>query len=128
MSKHVLVTAAWTGTGLRFAHKQDYRDQVTAMKLRAGEEVVIRIERPEDAVRYGQYKYLFGVVFRSAADVSGHTEQELCLMAKAKYMPKGKSSLTQLSKDEMDLFTKASEQWLREELPDAFVLYDRGAA
>jgi len=90
-----------------------------------GTALKVRIEPEQDAVRYGQYKYLFGRVFRPVAEY-GHTEAELCLMAKTKFMPDdGRTSLTELTRDEMEAFTMLAEQWLRDEFPDAFFLYDK---
>jgi prophage tail gpP-like protein len=95
-----------------------------AAKCGDGTALKIRIEPEEDAVTYAQFKYLFGFVFRPVAEF-GHTEAELCLMAKAQFMPDdGRTSLTQLSREEMDAFTKQAEQWLRTSFPDAYLLYD----
>ena len=100
------------------------RRQKFAKKWGDGCALRIRVEPQDDAVTYAQYKYLFGFVFRPVAEY-GHTEAELCLMAKAQFMPDdGRTSLTQLTHEEMDAFTKQAEQWLRTEFPDAFILYD----
>lgn len=127
---HVLEKAVFTDGRLRLLDEFAFRAGVQRMKLGDGEEVLIYVARADEAVRHYQYKHLFGHVFRPVADVSGHTERELYVMAKALFMPEGKTSLTELTFEEMDIFTKESEQWLREEMPEAFVLQDaqRGAA
>lgn len=87
--------------------------------------IKIRIEPEEDAARWSDYKYLFGYVLRPVADDTGHTEQELLLMAKLRFLPDdGRTSLTQLSREELRAFTEQTERWFREERPEAFTLYD----
>ena len=97
-----------------------------------GIELQIRIEPKDEAVRLDQYRHLFGHVFQPVVDTDcGHTKAELCLMAKAQFMPDdGRTSLTELNAEEMADFIRQCEVWLHTEFPDAFVLYDmrRGAA
>ena len=101
------------------------RRQRFAKKWGDGCALRIRVEPEEDGVETAQYRYLFGRVFAPVAEY-GHTKTELCLMAKAQFMPDdGRTSLTQLTREEMDAFTKQAEQWLRTEFPDAYLLYDR---
>lgn len=86
-----------------------------------GETLVVLVEREAEAVLHGQYKYLYGHVLRPVAKETGHTASELLLMAKAQFMPDdGRTSLTQLTREEMDEFSRETERWLREECPRAF--------
>lgn len=83
----------------------------------------IRIEPKDEAVAHYQFKHLYGHVFEPVAESTGHTSAELCLMAKAKFMPDdGRTSLTELSYEEMRAFSEQTEQWLREECPEAFLV------
>ena len=94
-----------------------------------GVELQIRIEPVDEAVALNQYRHLFGHVFEPVADYTGHTKVELCLMAKAQFMPDdGRTSLTQLNHEEMAVFIQHCEEWLRVECPDAFILYERQGA
>lgn len=110
--------------------------QYTARKQRAakrwGDGVVlkIRIEPEAEAIRIDQYRHLFGHVFQPVVDTDcGHTKAELCLMAKAQFMPDdGRTSLTELNAEEMADFIRQCEVWLHTEYPDAYALYDRKRA
>ena len=85
----------------------------------------VRIEPEDEAAVHGDFKYLFGYVLGPVAEETGHTQQELLLMAKLQFLPDdGRTSLTQLNREELRAFTESTEQWLREECPDAFLLYD----
>jgi hypothetical protein len=89
--------------------------------------ITIRIEPEEEAVRLDQYRHLFGHVFQPVVDTGcGHTKSELCLMAKAQFMvDDGRTSLTELTAEEMADFIRQCEVWLHTEFPDAFALYDQ---
>lgn len=103
------------------------RRQRSAKRWGLGVAIVIRIEPEEEAVRLDQYRHLFGHVFQPVIDTDcGHTKSELCLMAKAQFMPDdGRTSLTELNAEEMAEFIRQCEVWLHTEFPDAFALYDR---
>ena len=108
------------------------RRQRAAKRWGDGTVITIRIEPEDEAVRLDQYRHLFGHVFQPVVDTDcGHTKAELCLMAKAQFMPDdGRTSLTELNADEMADFIRQCEVWLHTEFQDAFVLFDmrRGAA
>ena len=91
-----------------------------------GAVITVRIEPEDEAVRLDQYRHLFGHVFQPVVDTDcGHTKSELCLMAKAQFMPDdGRTSLTELNAEEMADFIRQCEVWLHTEFPDAFALYD----
>jgi hypothetical protein len=97
-----------------------------------GTAITIRIEPEDEAVRLDQYRHLVGHVFQPVVDTDfGYTKSELCLLAKAQFMPDdGRTSLTELNAEEMADFIRQCEVWLHTEFPDAFALYDqrRGAA
>ena len=90
-----------------------------------GVELHIRIEPKDEAVALNQYRHLFGHVFEPVCDYTGYPKQELCLMAKAQFLPDdGRTSLTQLDHEEMAVFIQHCEEWLRTECPDAFELME----
>lgn len=132
-SGHVSASAVWN-SDLRKVVLTDqvlFHAQLQKMGFGEGEALIVRVEREADAIEHRQYKHLFGHVFEPVSESSGHTTGELCLMAKARFLPDdGRTSLTQLTRDEFAAFIQATEIWLREECPEAFVLQDaeRGVA
>lgn len=100
----------------------------SAKRWGVGAALKIRIEPEDEAIRLDQFRHLFGHVFQPVVDTEcGHTKEELCLMAKAQFMPDdGRSSLTELTGAEMADFIRQCEVWLHTEFPDAFALMDNG--
>lgn len=92
-----------------------------------GAALKIRIEPEEDAYTYAQLKHYWGYVVHPFCEDTGYHKHEAHLMLKAECMPEGKSSLTQLNREELRAYTEAAEHTAREWAPDAFILYDRGA-
>lgn len=103
------------------------RRQRAAKKWGLGCAITIRMEPEVEAVRLDQYRHLFGHVFEPVVQADcGHTKAELCLMAKAQFLPDdGRTSLTELTAEEMADFIRQCEVWLHTEYPDAFALYDQ---
>ena len=119
MSAHVLLTAVMHEGHLRFDERA-YRQQLRRMQLEDGEEAQIRIERPEDAYTYGQIKHYWGHLVTPFCEYTGYTHHEAHLMLKALYLPDGKTSITELCRDELKAYTESCEQYLREEVPEAW--------
>jgi hypothetical protein len=88
--------------------------------LGIGERVTVTVGRPEDMRKLWQLRHLFGHVYKPVAEDGGHTLLELHDMAKAMFMPEGKTSTRELTYDEMDAFCKEAERWLRTEMPECF--------
>lgn len=88
----------------------------------------IRIEPEEEAKSYGQIKHYWGHVVTPFCEWTGYYKHEVHAMLKAECMPEGKTSLTELSREEMAAFSEAAEQTAREWAPEAFTLYDYGVA
>lgn len=86
----------------------------------------IRIEPKDEAVAYGQIKFYFGRIVGPLVEHTGYRQDEWHLMLKSQFLQEGKTSITELSHDEMRDYIEACEQWARETLPEAFALYDRG--
>lgn len=93
-----------------------------------GTPITIRIEPQDEAWQHGDVKHLFGHVYEPVCEYTGYSKTELHLMAKSLFMPEGKTSLTDLNREELREYTEHVERWLREECADAFVLYEYGAA
>ena len=119
-TKPVIASATWDGRKLVMADTDSYRRDLKKLELGAGEQVTVRVERPEDARKYHQLKHLFGHIYKPVSDSSGYSSLELHALCKAQFMPDGKLSTVDLSYEEMDEFTKHAELWLRESMPEAF--------
>lgn len=115
---------------LQIVDEDSYRLRVEKAAKGWGEGrcLTIRIEPTEDALTAGQRRYYFGVIIGALEDYTGYRKDEWHVMLKVQFMPDGKTSITQLNHDEMRDYIDACEQWGREMLPDAFVLYERGVA
>lgn len=88
-----------------------------------GRALQIRIEPEEDAKTYGDVKYWWGYVVEPLVRYTGDPEWHLYL--KAMFLPEGKTSLTQLSHEEMRLVIDKSEVWARTVCPEAYELHGR---
>ncbi len=123
----VVVDAVVKDGHLHIVDESLYRTRVknAAKRWGNGTSLKVRIEPEEEAIRLDQYRHLFGHVFQPVVDTDcGHTKAELCLMAKAQFMPDdGRSSLTELTGAEMADFIRQCEVWLHTEFPDAFALH-----
>ena len=124
MKDHATGRAVWRDGRLALLEADAYHRALAALKLGDGEEVVIRVSRPEDAYTYGQIKFYFGQVVTPFSEATGYHKHEAHLMLKAECMPEGKTSLTELSHDELRDYTLAAEQTAREWCPEAFLLYE----
>jgi hypothetical protein len=90
-----------------------------------GRALKCRIEPEEDAYTYAQLKHYWGRIVTPFCESTGYHKHEAHLMLKAECMPEGKSSITELSHEELARYAEAAEQKAREWCPDAFLLYDR---
>lgn len=119
---HVTARAVYSGGMLRVGDldRVALRAGLRQMGLGDGEELIVRIERPDDAYTAGQVRAYWGFVIGPLHRWSGHARNELHAMFKAALLDEGKTSLTQLSREEMDTFLREAEVLAREECPDAF--------
>ena len=96
----------------------------------------IRIEPEEDAIQYAQYKHLYGHLYTPVSAHTGETVAEVNVRMKVQYMPDdGRTSLTELTREELKQFIEAVEQDIRETDPEswadccaAMALYERRSA
>src|SRR5688572_9941373 len=85
----------------------------------------VRIEPEPDAISDGQRKYYFGRIIQPLVDITGYHKDEWHGMLKTSFFPDdGRTSITQLSHDEMRDYMDRCEQYARERHPEAFALYD----
>lgn len=123
---HVSFTATFVDGRLKAS--TPFSKAVASMKLGDGEEVVVRIARPEDAAQHRQFKHLFGHILTPVSEHTGYTVTELKAEAKARWLPDGLVSLTEMNAEQFAEFNRTAEMYYRAELPDAFIGYERGAA
>lgn len=130
MSGHVSAKASWDGEKSRLVLDDQmlFHAQLRRLKPGAGEQFVIRIEREEDAYTYGQLKHLYGHVYTPLSEWNGDFVADWHLLLKAAFMPEGKTSLTQLNKEELDAFIRQCEVYAHTAHPEAFALYDQISA
>jgi hypothetical protein len=95
-----------------------------AKKWGDGVALKIRIEPEDEAYTYGDIKHYWGHVVDPFSQETGYHKHEAHTMLKAECLPEGKSSITELSREELRAYTEAAEQRAREWCPEAFVLYD----
>lgn len=119
------VEGTWDGRKVVLDSDDAYRQEVARLELGVGERVTIRIERPEDARKYHQLKFLYGYVYEPVYKDTGQSTLELHAMCKALFMPEGKLSTLDLSYAEMDEFVRHAERYLRERMPESFERYGR---
>ena len=137
-SGHVSAAAFWQDDLKKvvLADSVVFHAQLARMGFGAGEALVVRVEREEDAAKHGSYKHLFGHLLTPASDVTGYTATELKADMKARFLPDGLTSLTQMTAEEFREFNRSVEQCIREEFPSeawdacvaAMALYDRSHA
>lgn len=92
-----------------------------AKRWGAGTMLSIRIEPQDEAWRHSDAKHLYGHLYGPVSRRTGETVAEVHLRMKAAYMPDdGRTSITQLNRDEMKSFTESVEQDIRETDPDSW--------
>lgn len=95
--------------------------QKAAKKWGLGCALTFRVEPEEDALVYGQLKHLYGHLYAPVSRRTGETVAEVHLRMKASYMPDdGRTSITQLTRDEVKAFIESVEQDIRENDPDSW--------
>ena len=86
-----------------------------------GAALTIRIEPEEEAWRHADAKWLYGYIYTPATKRSGETVPDMHLRMKATYFPEdGRTSLTELNREEFRQFIEAVEQDVRENQPECW--------
>lgn len=132
---HITVGATWINGKLAFTPDQQaaFVRGVRRLKLGDGECVSIRVEREDEAWKYSDAKHLYGHLYSPVSKRTGETVAEVHLRMKVSFMPDdGRTSITQLNREEMRSFIESVEQDIRENDPDswedcvaAMTLYER---
>lgn len=116
----VTAHAVYADGKVKVLQQEDFVKRIAAAKWGQGTSLVVRVEPEDEAWRHSDVKHLFGHVYGPVVEYCGYTKLELHKMAKAQFMPEGKTSLTELNREEMKEYTSAVEQWLRTECGEAF--------
>jgi len=101
-----------------------------------GTSLRIRIEPEDEAWRHADAKHLYGHLYSPVSKRTGETVAEVHIRMKAQFMPDdGRTSITELNREEMKNFMESVEQDIRENDPDswedcvaAMALYERRTA
>lgn len=97
------------------------RRQRYARHLGDGVMLTIRIQPADEAYTLGQMKHLYGHLYTPVSKRTGETVAEVHLRMKLQFMPDdGRSSLTELTSEEVKAYTEAVEQDIREQDPDSW--------
>jgi hypothetical protein len=86
-----------------------------------GTALKIRIEPEEEAWRFADIKHYYGHLVKPVSADTGETLDEVHTRWKALFFPDdGRTSLTQLNRDELTAYMESCEQHMREETPKAW--------
>lgn len=97
------------------------RRQHAAERWGDGTVLKIRIEPEEEAWRHADAKHLYGHLYTPVSTRTGETVPEVHLRMKAQFMPDdGRTSITELNREEMRSFIESVEQNIRETDPDSW--------
>lgn len=107
-----------------------------AQKWGEGCALKVRVEPEDEAWRHSDGKHLYGHLYKPVSKRHGETVAEVHLRMKSQFMPDdGRTSITELNREEMKDFIEAVEQDIRENDPDswsdcleAMALYERRSA
>lgn len=97
-------------------HYQAKRRRAAA-KFGLGTMLTIRIDEKEEAAKHAHYKHLHGHLLKPVSGFTGYTPHELKEDMKARFLPDGMTSVTEMSADQFAEFNKDVEQCIREEYP-----------
>lgn len=120
----VLAAAVWTGTAVKVCEPAQFVRDLRRAKWGDGQMLVVRVEPPEDALTEGQRRHYFGHIVAPLSEWNGDFRADWHLLLKSMFMPEGKTSITQLSYDEMQTYTEQCEVYAHTSHPDAFALLD----
>jgi hypothetical protein len=93
------------------------RRQAFARKVGVGVPVTIRIEPADEAATHGDHKHLHGHLLTPTSEWTGYTVTELKADMKARFLPDGMTSTTEMNHEQFVEFNRSVEQCIREEYP-----------
>lgn len=94
------------------------RRKAAAKRWGDGCALTVRIEPEEEAAKHGHFKALFGHYLKPVSDVTGDTVTELKDVMKARFLPDGLVSLTEMTAEQFDEFNWMVAQCIRDEYPE----------
>lgn len=118
-----LIVAAVVRDGEVYVTDETYkaRRQKAARKWGDGTVLTIRVEPEDEAWRHSDAKWLYGYCYQPVSARHGETVAEVHLRMKAQFMPDdGRTSITELNREEMRQFIEAVEQDIRENDPESW--------
>lgn len=137
-SSALTATAAVSGEKVRFDDEPLFASRLRkfAKQWGDGREITVRLEPTDEAWRHADAKHLYGHLYAPVSKRHGETVAEVHLRMKSSYMPDdGRTSITQLNRDEMKSFIESVEQDIREndaesweDCVGAMSLYERRTA
>ena len=132
MSTAVTASAVWDEGKLRVLEPQALVRKLRACKWGQGAALVVRVEPEEDAHTYGQLQHYWGHVVTPLSEWNGDFKEDWHLRLKLDFMPtdpatgKQKTSLTQLTREEMKEYVLRCEVYAHHAHPEAFALVGHG--
>src|SRR5688572_19146548 len=123
MSLAVKVAAVVSDGKLVIVDRDLYLTRIRRACVRWGDgrEIVIRIEPEDEAWRHSDAKHLYGHLYGPVSARTGETVDEVHLRMKAQFMPDdGRTSLTELNREEFRSYIESVEQDIRETDPDSW--------
>ena len=125
MSEQAVIVKAVARAGvLKLVDEGAYTRGVRGMKPGDGEVFVIRIEREAEAYSLQHLRFYWGQVVTPVSEYAGYSKEEFHRMLKAECLPEGKSSITELDRDEFKDYVMHADIKAREWCPDAFALME----
>lgn len=120
----ILVDAVVANGKIRILDEPFYLTRVERMAKKWGDgcALTIRIEPEADAAKHHHYKHLFGHLLEPMSEYTGYTVSECKDDMKARFLPDGMVSLTDMDADQFAEFNRSVEQCIREEIPMAWTL------
>lgn len=118
-STAVLVDAVVRSGRVRITDENFYRTRIekAAKSWGDGCMLVVRVEPKDEAATWADHKHLHGHLLTPISDVTGYTVTELKADMKARFLPDGLTSTTQMNHDQFAEFNRNVEQCIREEYP-----------
>jgi hypothetical protein len=137
MSDHLSIAAVVKDGKIEIVDRDFYLTRSARFAKKVGDGCMLRIliMEEEEAAKHSHYKHLFGHLLGPASEFNGDTVDEWKERVKALFLPDGMVSLTEMSAVQFEGFNKSVEQYIRENLPeawdrccDAMALYDNRRA
>lgn len=119
MSGALIVSAVVTDGDVVIPAGQHYteRKKRKAKQWGDGTPLTIRIEPEEEAANHGHHKHLHGHLLAPVSGFTGYTVTELKADMKARFLPEGMKSTTEMNREQFEEFNRSVEQCIREEYP-----------